>query len=292
MKYTKKQLKDSLNNKTDNNSKSSLYILILINIPIYIAICIAFPYFLATLALLILVIPSMLAKNLDVALGNVDIGDFLVLGNLSMSKSQYYAFDSKVIKQEKYAGFFMSDFFLSSRTKFKNEYLNHHIVKINCSRLRKSKILVEVFDFTLMDTDRLEIFNHICRSIYPKAPYKSIRFAEKAFKNYLKEICEIYPNTKVKYYSERRHVNYWHVKNIEKHLQENPLPFIDFVMGKDYPLPLCHRYNLAGEQLEEVSITESDFAKILYYDVLEAVSHAPKASNIGKHDYYFNVDRM
>lgn len=294
MKYTKKELADSLKNKTDSNSKSIIYFLALIYIPVFIAICIAFPRFLIFLTLIVLFMPKILSKKLDVALGRVDFDDFLVLGNISMKKSEFYAFDNNIIIPNEYIKFFMSDFFIRSRTEFKNEYLNHYMIKINASRLRKSKVLVEIFDFTLMDTDRLEIFDHICKSIFIDAPYKNTSLAEKAFINYLKEIAKIYDNTKVKYCStsRSRNTSYWRIKNIEKQLQKNPRPFINFVMNDGYTLLICHRYNLAGEQLEQLFISESDFAKILYYDVLEAKTQTPKVSNVGKFEAYLMIDRM
>ncbi len=290
MDYTKKILKDSLKNKTDKDTKLTAYIVVVIFMPIYIIACIFYPTFLIlAIMFYILVKPKIITKNLDVALKRVDFNDFLVLGNVSMKKSEIYVFDSKIINQVKYSTFLMTDFYLKDRTDFKNEYLNHHIVKINASRLRESKILVDVFDFTFMKTDRLEIFNHICKNIYFEETYKNIDHAKKSYTNYLEKLSRIYDNTKVNYCSNRTQINCRYIKNLEYHLEKNPRPFIDFVMGTNYTLPICHRYNLASNKSEQAFINETEFAKIIYFDVLEASKHALKVSNISKYDV---IERM
>ncbi len=290
MDYTKKILKDSLKNKTDKATKLSVYIIVVIFMPIFVMACIFYPTFIMLpIVIYILVKPKIITKNLDVALNRVDFSDFLILGNISMKKSEIYVFDSKTINQIEYSTFLMSDFYLKDRTDFKNEYLNHHIVKINASRLRKSKILVDIFDFTLMQTDRLEIFNHICKNIYLDKTYENINHAKKSYTNYLGKLSRIYEDTKVEYCSSRMQINCRYIKNLEYHLEKNPRPFIDFVMGTNYTLPICHSYNLASNKSKQAFISETEFAKILYFDILEASKHALNISNVSKYDV---IERM
>ncbi len=276
MNYTKQELKNSINNKTDRNTKVIRVTLLVIFTPLLITICIVKPGFIGMLLLLLLLLPKTIAKKFDVEFGLVDIDDFLVLGSLSNKNSEYYAWDNKKIHPVKYDKFFMSDYFLNKRTNFKNGYLNHHIVKINGSRLKNCKELVDIFDFTLMDMDRLEIFEHIREEIFKDGPYKRISVAEKVFKKYLKQISKIYDGTRVVRLDSNRYQRIWRIKNIEKHLNEKPRDFINFVMYEGYELPTCHRYSLDGEKLETVTISESDFAKMIYLDVLEVVKQSYK----------------
>lgn len=293
----KKKLKDSTE-KTDSNTKLIRYLLLLILMPVIImviTIYIVNPRFWGSLLVfgLLIVNPmvKMIKKKVDVECGLVDIDNFLVLGNISTIKPGYYAWDNKTINPTKYHEFFIPNQFLSNSTLFKKEYLNHHIVSIKASRLRYSKKLVEIFEITIMDTDRIEIFEHIFKNIYKDKTYKNKKAAEKVYQKYLKEVSKIYADTRVKSLDGSTYQSYWRIKNIERNLEENPRPFIDFVMYEGYEFPICHRYNLDGEKLGEVVINESNFAKMLYYDILEAVRLSYKASS-GKYDSYHAVERM